>query len=76
MEELTKLLTTKLGLPEEVSRKAVELILTQIKGNLPAPVAGQIEKLIAGKAGLADLSKLPQGSGGLLDKLGGLMGKK
>lgn len=75
MDELVKLLSTKLGLPEDVSRKAVELILTQLKGNLPAPIAGQIDGLLKGKTSLEDLGKLSQ-SGGLMSKLGGLFGKK
>ncbi len=70
MDELAKLLAAKLGLPEDVARKAVELILTQLKDNLPAPFAGQIDGLIKGKTSLADLSKLPQG-GGLLGRLMG-----
>lgn len=76
MNELVKLLSKNLNLPEDVARQAVELILNQLKQNLPAPIASQIDGLIKGKVSLSDLAKLPQGGGGLLGKLTGLLGKK
>lgn len=80
MDELVKLVSEKLGLSESVARQAVTLILGQLKQHFPAPIAGQIDKLLEGSAGLSelgnlDLGNLDQGSD-LLGKLGGLFGKK
>lgn len=80
MDELVKLVAEKLGLSESIAQQAVTLILDQLKQHLPAPIAGQIDKLIDGSAGLSelgnvDLGNLDKGSD-LLGKLGGLFGKK
>lgn len=76
MDDLIKLLVSKLGLSEDMARQAVTLILGQLKDKLPAPIAGQLESLMNGSVGLDDIG----GSEGLLEKgkdlLGGLFGGK
>jgi hypothetical protein len=68
MEELIKLVASKNNLSEDIAKKVVETVMGYLKDKLPAPVAGQIEGLLSG-AVTAD-------AGGLMDKLGGLLGKK
>lgn len=80
MDELVKMVTEQLNLPEEVARQAVELVLGQLKDKFPAPIASQIDNLMSGGADLADLGNLDLGNlsegKDLLGKLGGLLGGK
>lgn len=73
MDEMVKLLSQKLGLSEAVARQAVEIVIGFLKTKLPAPIAGQLDSILAGKT--PDLD-----SDSLLDKgkdlLGGLFGGK
>jgi hypothetical protein len=67
MDQLVKLVSEKTGLSEEMSKKAVEVVLDYLKEKLPAPLAGQIDGLLEGSegsGGLEDLAK--KGLGGLL----------
>lgn len=63
MDELVKLVSEKTGLSEEMSKVAVETVLNYLKDKLPAPIAGQIDNVLEGKA-----------DGGLAGGLGGLLG--
>jgi hypothetical protein len=66
MDQLVKLVSEKTGLSEEMSRKAVEVVLDYLKDKLPAPIGGQIDGLLEGSegaGGLEDLAK--KGLGGL-----------
>ena len=74
MDELARLVSSRLGLSEEISRQAVELVLSQLKQHFPAPIAGQIDNLMTGSGNRSDLSKTSPG--GALGKLGGLFGRK
>lgn len=65
MDELVKLVSQKTGLSEEQSKKAVEVVISYLKMKLPAPIAGQIDGLLAGEAA-GDLGGLVQGLGGML----------
>lgn len=69
MDELVKLVSQKTGLSEELSRKAVEVVIAYLKTKLPAPVAGQIDALLGGAGAAGDL-------GGLMQGLGGMLGQK
>lgn len=63
MEELVKVIQQKTGLPEAQARQAAETALNFIKEKLPAPMAAQLDSLLAGGAG-----------GDVLGKLGGMFG--
>lgn len=64
MDELVKLLEQKFGLKEDTAKQVVTTVADFLKTKLPAPLAGQIDGLLAGgKANLGDLAK---GLGGLL----------
>lgn len=68
MEELVKLVSKKTGLPDDKARAAVDVVVTYLKGKLPAPVAGQIDAVLkgGGSSGMGDVAK----------NLGGMLGKK
>ena len=66
MDELVKLVSEKTGLSEDISQKAVDVVLNYIKDKLPAPIAGQIDGLLAGG----------EDAGGIAGAVGGLFGKK
>ena len=71
MDELVALVSQKTGLPPEQARTAAETVLGFLKTRLPAPLAGQLDSLLAGSA-------TEGGGGGLGDvaqKIGGLLGK-
>jgi hypothetical protein len=64
MEELVKLVSQKTGISTDQARTAVETVLGFLKQKLPAPVAAQIDGLLAG-GNMPDLTK---GVGGLFGK--------
>ena len=64
MDELVKLVSKKAGIPEAQAKVAVETVVKFLKQKLPAPMAGQVDTLLAG--GKAD--DLVKGLGGLLKK--------
>jgi hypothetical protein len=65
MEELTKLVAQKTGLPEAKAKVAVETVLKFLKDKLPDPIAAQLDTILEGGQA-ADL----------LGSLGGLLGGK
>ena len=72
MDELVKLVAAKVGISPEQAEKAVTTVLGFLKEKLPEPLAGQLDKLVAGG---------PAGAGGIdlgavEGALGGLFGKK
>lgn len=69
MDELVKLVSKKAGLSEDQAKTAVATVVDYLKKMLPAPVAGQIDGLLAG----GDVTKT---ASGLADSLGGMFGKK
>jgi hypothetical protein len=69
MEELVRLVSEKAGLSEDMSQTAAHTVVGYLKDKLPAPVAGQIDALLAGGGGASQL-------GGLAKNLGGILGRK
>ena len=65
MDELYDLVVKKTGLPKEQAKLAVDTVLDFIKKKLPAPLAAQVDAVLAGKGDL----------GAAADLLGGLFGK-
>jgi hypothetical protein len=65
MEELIRILSSKVGLTEEQSRSAVEIVVTYLKQQLPAPIAGQLDSVL-GRSGPAD--DISRGLGDFLKK--------
>ena len=48
MDELVGLVSAKTGLSEETAREVVDIVIGYLKDKLPAPIAGQIDGLLAG----------------------------
>jgi hypothetical protein len=69
MQEIVKLVSEKTGIPEAQAKIAVETVIALLKQKLPAPLAAQVDSVIAGGA-TPDLGDLAAGA------LGGLFGKK
>lgn len=69
MDELVKLVAQKTGLPEAQAKAAAETVVKYLKDKLPAPLAGQIDGLLAG-GGAANTAN------DLLKNVGGLFGQK
>ncbi len=60
MDEMIKSISDKTGLSEDMARQVTEVVLEHLKDKLPAPIAGQIDKVLRGgdaPKGLEDLTK-------------------
>jgi uncharacterized protein (DUF2267 family) len=64
MDELVKKVSEKTGLPEAQAKQAAEAVLEFLKEKLPAPLAGQLDKLLDNPAAANQAA-------GLLDNLFG-----
>ncbi len=69
MDELVKLVVKKTGIPEDKARQAIEVVISQLKTKLPAPVGAQIDAFLAS-------GQAAQGVESAAQALGGLLGKK
>ncbi len=70
MDELIKMVAQKTNIPEAQAKTAVETVVNFLKSKLPAPIAGQLDAVLAGKPVSAqDVAKD-------LGAMGGLLGKK
>lgn len=65
MDELVKVVESKTGLSHDQAMAATKAVIDYLKSKLPAPVAGQLDNVLKGGGGLADMAK----------GLGGIMGK-
>lgn len=66
MDELIKMVSSKVGISEAQAKEAVEIVIGFLKDKLPSPVAGQIDAVLEGDMDV----------GGVAGKLGGMFGKK
>lgn len=76
MDEIIKLVSEKAGISEEAAAAAVEVIIGQLKENLPAPFDSQVEGLLDGSIDPQDILGMVGGSGGLGGILKSLFGGK
>lgn len=66
MEEIVKLVSEKTGLSHDMSKVAVDTVVGFLKSKLPAPIAGQLDGLLAGGApSLGGAGDLVKGLGGM-----------
>lgn len=72
MDEIIKMVASKTGLSEAKAKMAVDVVVSQLKSRLPAGVGSQIDSLLGDNSS----TKSSNPSGGLTDKLGGMLGKK
>jgi hypothetical protein len=54
MDELIKRITEKTGISEDQARSAVNMVAGFLKEKLPAPLAGQVDNVLGGGAGMTD----------------------
>jgi hypothetical protein len=73
MDQLVKLVQERVGLSEEQARQAAETVVGFLKQKLPAPIAGQIDAVLANESAMGGASDaLKQGQ----ERLGGFLGKR
>jgi hypothetical protein len=73
MDQLVKLVQDRVGLGEDQARQAVETVVGFLKQKLPAPIAGQIDAVLANEGAIGGASDaLKSGQ----ERLGGLLGKR
>jgi len=65
MDELVQLVVQKTGISEQQAQGAVDTVLDYLKDILPAPIAGQIDGLIAGEGSTGSIEDITKGLGGL-----------
>lgn len=70
MDELVKMVAKQTGISEDIARKAVDIVLGQLKGKLPAPIGSQLEGIVNGDVDAKDLMK----GGGPMDMLKKMFG--
>ena len=72
MNELINLIVQKTGISQENAQKAAQTVIDFVKTKLPAPVAGQVDAVLAG-----DMSGIVGQAGEMLKgKLGGAFGEQ
>ena len=69
MNELVNLIVKKTGIPAATAQTVVKIVLDFLKKKLPAPIAGQIDGVLAG----GDTAKKAEG---MLGNVSSLFGKK
>ena len=67
MDELVKQIAGRAKISEQQARTALDTVLSFVKKQLPAPIAGQVEKMLTGE-GSAGFDDLTKGLGDLLEK--------
>ena len=65
MEALIKMVAERAGIDEAAAKKAIEVVIDQLKDKLPGPMADQVEGLLSGEGG---------GAGDALGELGKKIG--
>ena len=75
MEEIIQAVVQQTGLSNEVARQAVSVVLSQLKTQLPKPIADQLEAFLGGKSGGA-ASGADDVIGSVMQGLGGILGGK
>jgi hypothetical protein len=76
VEELVRQITERTGISEAQASTAVETVLGFLRNRLPASLAGQLDSLVGGGAGVAgDLAGTAGDvAGNVLGGLGGMLG--
>lgn len=70
MDELVQQISTRTGIPQDKAEMAARTAIEFLDGRLPAPVGGNLHRLVQGSAGAdggagPDLGKLAGGLGGM-----------
>ena len=70
MEDIIKAVMQQTGLSNEIARQAVGVVLSQLKTQLPKPVADQLDALLSGTGAGANTDVM----GSVMKGLGGMFG--
>lgn len=75
IDELVQQISRRAGIPEEKARMAATAAVEFLDSRLPAPVGGNLKRLVdgggaEGGGGMPDLGNLPGGLGGMFGKGG------
>lgn len=74
MDELVQQISQRAGIPQDKAQMAARAAVEFLDGRLPAPVGGNLKRLVdgggGGGGGLGDLGKAAGGLGGLFGKGG------
>ena len=74
MDELVNLVVQKTGISQDDARKAVQVIVDELKNRLPGPLASHVDAFLAGGVG-GGMNTLAAEAGEMLKgKLGNLFG--
>ena len=65
MDELINVVAQKTGLSQDDARKAVEVVVAELKSRLPGPIASHVDSFLAGG--------MSGGAGSLMDEAGGIL---
>ncbi len=66
MNEIIEQLKSRVGLNDNQAQSAAETVINYLKQRLPGPIAGELDKVVAGQGGAE----------GIESRLGSLLGKK
>ena len=66
MDELIKQVVAKTGISDEQARSAVQVVVGYLKAKLPAPIASQVDTVLAG--GTPNVGDIGKGLGGLFKR--------
>lgn len=69
MDQLVTMISERTGLPEAQARDIAMMVITYVKGKLPAPIAAQVDGFLGAQAA-GDTAQQAMGA------LGGLFGNK
>jgi hypothetical protein len=76
MDELINLVVQKTGMSQDNARKAVEVVINELKSRLPGPIASHLDSFLSGGMS-GGVSTLADEAGEMLKgKLGNLFGGK
>ena len=68
MNELIQQIVQRTGIPQDKAQTAIEMVISHLKGRLPAPIASQLDNYVSGAEGGTKSS--------VTGVMSGLMGKK
>jgi hypothetical protein len=72
MDELINQISSRTGISNDQAKQAVDMAMGFVKSKLPEPLASQVDGLLAGGGGAADVMGAVQDK---LGDLGGMLGK-
>ena len=68
MDELIRMVSERAGIPEDVARTAVQVVVGYLKDRLPAPVAGQVDAVLGASDAGDKAGDIAKGLGGILGR--------